>query len=87
MYRKPSRRDKSPRGVRFEHSGYRIQSRIEWIENPNDILNVWSNKAKINADEESFLEGILLKSLDIDSKFNSRALMPLCPITGYRNLQ
>ena len=50
-------------------SNYEIQGRFKFFDNEEQLRRDWKQHARANIRQKTFLEGILLKSLDPDSKF------------------
>ena len=50
-------------------SNYEIQGKINFFDSDEHLRREWKHRAKMNIKQQIFLEGILLKSLDHESKF------------------
>ena len=50
-------------------SNYEIQGQFHFFDSDEHLRREWKQRAKMNIKQQTFLEGILLKSLDHESKF------------------
>ena len=50
-------------------SNYETQGKFYFFDSEEHLRREWKQRAKMNIKQQTFLEGILLKSLDHESKF------------------
>ena len=52
-------------------SNYEIQGKFYFYDSDEQLKHEWKQKAKMNIKQSTFLEGILLKSMDHESKYHN----------------
>lgn len=50
-------------------SNYEIQGKFYFYDSDEQLRREWKQRAKMNIKQHTFLEGILLKSMDHESKY------------------